>query len=148
MAGPGPIDPRLFSSSLPAQSQSYTAAPQQNGGHPYYLAAQQQPTQQLQTSAPQALDPALGQTSPAGPDGSQDDDDHDDDGDHDHDHDHDHNHDHDHDVHATPGSSKSPDDIKRPRACDSCRGLKVRCDQDRPDVSCKRCAKAGRPWCV
>lgn len=38
------------------------------------------------------------------------------------------------------------DDSKRPRACEACRGLKVRCDQDpaRPDIPCKRCAKAGR----
>jgi hypothetical protein len=48
-------------------------------------------------------------------------------------------------AHGTPGSGKSPADLKRPRACDSCRGLKVRCDQERPDVSCRRCAKAGRP---
>ncbi|KAK0901401.1 hypothetical protein LTR91_016289 [Friedmanniomyces endolithicus] len=41
------------------------------------------------------------------------------------------------------------DDPKRPRACEACRGLKVRCDQDPalPDVPCKRCAKANRP-CV
>lgn len=103
-----PIDPRLFSSSLPPQSQSYTAAPQHNAGHPYYLSAQQQPPQ-LQT-APQALDPALDQTSPTGPEASQDEDEQDDG---------------DHDDHATPGSAKSPGDIKRARACDSCRGLKV-----------------------
>jgi hypothetical protein len=48
-------------------------------------------------------------------------------------------------AHHTPGSTKSPGDFKRPRACDSCRGLKVRCDQERPDQSCRRCAKAGRP---
>ncbi|PNS15673.1 hypothetical protein CAC42_4125 [Sphaceloma murrayae] len=43
----------------------------------------------------------------------------------------------------TPGNN---DDSKRPRACESCRGLKVRCDQDpnNPDASCKRCAKANR----
>lgn len=42
------------------------------------------------------------------------------------------------------------DDAKRPRACEACRGLKVRCDQDpaRPDVPCKRCAKAGRQCIV
>ncbi|KAK5109151.1 hypothetical protein LTR62_007513 [Meristemomyces frigidus] len=41
------------------------------------------------------------------------------------------------------------DDLKRPRACEACRGLKVRCDQDpaQPEIPCKRCAKAGRP-CV
>ncbi|SMR41444.1 unnamed protein product [Zymoseptoria tritici ST99CH_1E4] len=41
------------------------------------------------------------------------------------------------------------DDPKRPRACEACRGLKVRCDQDpaRPEVPCRRCQKAGRP-CV
>lgn len=47
-------------------------------------------------------------------------------------------------THDTPGSAKSPHDLKRPRACDSCRGLKVRCDQERPDQPCKRCAKANR----
>lgn len=38
------------------------------------------------------------------------------------------------------------DDAKRPRACEACRGLKVRCDQDptHPDQPCRRCAKAGR----
>ncbi|KAF2840991.1 hypothetical protein M501DRAFT_1002083 [Patellaria atrata CBS 101060] len=35
---------------------------------------------------------------------------------------------------------------KRPRACDACRSLKVKCDQEptQPQVPCKRCAKAGR----
>ncbi|EON67375.1 hypothetical protein W97_06628 [Coniosporium apollinis CBS 100218] len=50
--------------------------------------------------------------------------------------------------HDEPGSAPAnpASDAKRPRACDSCRGLKVRCDQDpsRPDVPCKRCAKANR----
>ncbi|PSK60329.1 hypothetical protein B9Z65_479 [Elsinoe australis] len=43
----------------------------------------------------------------------------------------------------SPGNN---DDSKRPRACESCRGLKVRCDQDpsNPDAPCKRCAKANR----
>ncbi|EFE37312.1 C6 transcription factor (War1), putative [Trichophyton verrucosum HKI 0517] len=37
-------------------------------------------------------------------------------------------------------------DLKRPRACEACRQLKVRCDpdQDHPDGSCKRCVKANR----
>ena len=37
-------------------------------------------------------------------------------------------------------------DPKRPRACEACRGLKVRCqpDEDNFDGPCKRCAKAGR----
>ncbi|WEW59007.1 hypothetical protein PRK78_004475 [Emydomyces testavorans] len=37
-------------------------------------------------------------------------------------------------------------DLKRPRACETCRQLKVRCDPDpdHPDGSCKRCAKANR----
>ncbi|KAH8723755.1 hypothetical protein GQ44DRAFT_740750 [Phaeosphaeriaceae sp. PMI808] len=118
---------------------------EQNAGHPYYLPTpthhQQQQQQQQQHQQPShtaslnlnsALDPTLEQTSPTGgPEVSQDEEEeeHDDDGEH----------------HATPASAKSPGDIKRPRACDSCRGLKVRCDQDRPDISCKRCAKAGRP---
>lgn len=47
------------------------------------------------------------------------------------------------------GDENHGDDPKRPRACEACRGLKVRCDQDpaQPDIPCKRCAKAGRP-CV
>ena len=41
---------------------------------------------------------------------------------------------------------QNADDQKRPRACEACRGLKVRCDQDpaHPEIPCKRCAKAGR----
>lgn len=146
-----PIDPALFSpfdgkdsaqSQPQPQSQSYAPQPQQNVGHPYYLPAsapqQQQPPQQSQLPPhppPQSssLDPVLQQTSPHAPEGSHDEYEHDDDGDHD-------------GLHATPGSAKDAADVKRPRACDSCRGLKVRCDQERPDVSCKRCAKAGRPW--
>ncbi|CAN9135900.1 hypothetical protein CUC08_Gglean003025 [Alternaria sp. MG1] len=142
------IDPRLFASASsvqPSRPQIYTSAQQQNTGHPYYLpspTAQHhaqslpQPPQLSQLSQPaplgNILDPALEQTSPTGPEASHDDDDHEDDGDHD-------------GAHGTPGSAKSPADLKRPRACDSCRGLKVRCDQERPDVSCRRCAKAGRP---
>jgi hypothetical protein len=39
-----------------------------------------------------------------------------------------------------------PNDPKRPRACEACRGLKVRCEPDpnNPDGPCKRCAKANR----
>ncbi|KAK4628041.1 Transcription factor pbcR [Fulvia fulva] len=38
------------------------------------------------------------------------------------------------------------EDPKRPRACEACRGLKVRCDQDpaHPELPCRRCQKAGR----
>ena len=35
-------------------------------------------------------------------------------------------------------------DIKRLRACEACRGLKVRCEPDPVTKTCKRCAKAGR----
>ncbi|MCJ1244674.1 hypothetical protein MMC30_001873 [Trapelia coarctata] len=38
-------------------------------------------------------------------------------------------------------------ELKRPRACEACRGLKVRCVPG-PDGKCKRCAKAGRPCFV
>lgn len=132
-----PIDPRLFASALPPRPQSHTNAPQHNAGQPYYLPSPTQhqgPGAQLSQPAPlsAALDPTLEQTSPTGPEGSHDEDD--DDGDHD-------------GTHETPGSAKLPGDFKRPRACDSCRGLKVRCDQERPEQSCRRCAKAGRP-CV
>jgi len=39
-----------------------------------------------------------------------------------------------------------PNDIKRPRACEACRQLKVKCEPDdnHPTGSCKRCAKANR----
>ena len=44
------------------------------------------------------------------------------------------------------GDGAGGEDAKRPRACEACRGLKVRCDQDpeHPEIPCKRCAKAGR----
>jgi hypothetical protein len=42
--------------------------------------------------------------------------------------------------------SGDANDPKRPRACEACRGLKVRCEPDlnNPDGPCKRCTKAGR----
>ncbi|KAJ5389077.1 uncharacterized protein N7496_000145 [Penicillium cataractarum] len=51
---------------------------------------------------------------------------------------------------ATVNSEEPHLDIKRPRACEPCRQLKVRCDPDpaHPDSSCKRCAKAGRACVV
>lgn len=41
---------------------------------------------------------------------------------------------------------ESPNDPKRPRACEACRGLKVRCEPgtSNPEGACRRCAKAGR----
>lgn len=41
-------------------------------------------------------------------------------------------------------------DAKKPRACEACRGLKVRCEPDpnNPEGACKRCAKAGRSCIV
>ncbi|KAL1297954.1 hypothetical protein AAFC00_006464 [Neodothiora populina] len=41
-------------------------------------------------------------------------------------------------------------DQKRSRACEACRGLKVRCDMDanNPNEACKRCKKAGRQCIV
>lgn len=46
-----------------------------------------------------------------------------------------------------------PDDPKRPRACEACRQLKVRCEPDPntgngPGGGCKRCAKTGRQCVV
>lgn len=54
--------------------------------------------------------------------------------------------------HYTPDCSPEDDttdvlgDLKRPRACDQCRHLKVRCELDsaHPTTPCRRCAKAGR----
>ncbi|RDL36804.1 Zn2 DNA-binding protein [Venustampulla echinocandica] len=47
---------------------------------------------------------------------------------------------------GNPALDGSQLDSKRPRACEACRGLKVRCESDMniPDGPCKRCAKAGR----
>ncbi|KAL8937384.1 MAG: hypothetical protein Q9216_004454 [Gyalolechia sp. 2 TL-2023] len=41
-----------------------------------------------------------------------------------------------------------PADSKRPRACEACRGLKVRCEPDPAKGTCRRCAKAGRTCVV
>ncbi|KAL4912705.1 hypothetical protein BDW62DRAFT_194009 [Aspergillus aurantiobrunneus] len=56
-------------------------------------------------------------------------------------------------FHASPHHDTDPNDpnydAKRPRACESCRQLKVRCEPDpNPDEPCKRCAKAGRSCIV
>ncbi|KAI4118995.1 MAG: hypothetical protein LQ345_001026 [Seirophora villosa] len=45
-------------------------------------------------------------------------------------------------------ADQSPADSKRPRACEACRGLKVRCEPDPVKGTCRRCAKAGRPCLV
>ncbi|EXJ83443.1 hypothetical protein A1O1_07066 [Capronia coronata CBS 617.96] len=44
------------------------------------------------------------------------------------------------------GNPADPNDLKRPRACEACRQLKVKCEPDdnSPTGSCKRCAKAHR----
>lgn len=48
----------------------------------------------------------------------------------------------------TPGDDNGDGgaDPKKPRACEACRGLKVRCEPDpsNPEGACKRCSKAGR----
>lgn len=43
-------------------------------------------------------------------------------------------------------TAHNPDDLKRPRACEACRQLKVKCeiDDNAPNGTCKRCAKAHR----
>lgn len=47
-----------------------------------------------------------------------------------------------------PGEGFPSSDTKRPRACEACRGLKVKCDPDTVKGTCRRCAKAGRPCIV
>src|SRR5271167_1116217 len=46
---------------------------------------------------------------------------------------------------GTPEEGRT-NDPKRPRACEACRGLKVRCELDlnNPSGPCKRCTKANR----
>ena len=53
---------------------------------------------------------------------------------------------HDHDGGGNDTQDGGPNDPKRPRACEACRGLKVRCEADanNPDGPCKRCTKARR----
>ncbi|KAL4771019.1 hypothetical protein BDW60DRAFT_217660 [Aspergillus nidulans var. acristatus] len=56
-------------------------------------------------------------------------------------------------AHISPQHELDPNDsnaeLKKPRACESCRQLKVRCEPDpNPDKPCKRCAKAGRSCVV
>lgn len=51
------------------------------------------------------------------------------------------------DDEQTPsGNPNDPNDLKRPRACEACRQLKVKCELDdhSPTGACKRCAKADR----
>ncbi|KAI9830525.1 MAG: hypothetical protein M1819_005483 [Sarea resinae] len=56
--------------------------------------------------------------------------------------------------HPVPSIENSLDpvngDPKRPRACEACRGLKVRCEPDAKNLDgpCRRCAKAGRQCVV
>ncbi|GAB7350183.1 hypothetical protein MBLNU459_g0846t1 [Dothideomycetes sp. NU459] len=52
-------------------------------------------------------------------------------------------------LNQSPGGG-DPGDPKRSRACEACRGLKVKCDMDpsHPESPCKRCAKAGRQCIV
>jgi Fungal Zn(2)-Cys(6) binuclear cluster domain len=50
------------------------------------------------------------------------------------------------DLHGEGSPDAGSGDAKRPRACEACRGLKVRCELDtnNPEGPCKRCAKASR----
>ncbi|KAM9880743.1 fungal specific transcription factor [Verticillium dahliae] len=77
---------------------------------------------------------------------SEDEHDHEHEHEHEHDRDRDHDHDHDHDHH----SQQNADETKRPRACEACRGLKVRCvpDAAAPEGPCARCRKARRACIV
>ena len=49
-----------------------------------------------------------------------------------------------------PPNLSDPNDLKRPRACEACRQLKVRCepDDDSPTGACRRCQKANRQCIV
>jgi len=50
-------------------------------------------------------------------------------------------------LHPVHGLADPKNELKRPRACEACRGLKVKCVPE-PDGKCKRCAKSGRPCVV
>ena len=47
-----------------------------------------------------------------------------------------------------PDDGPNDEETKRSRACEACRGLKVRCEPDPDDGPCKRCKKAGRKCIV
>lgn len=47
-----------------------------------------------------------------------------------------------------PDDNDNETDPRRPRACEACRTLKVRCETDAGGGSCKRCAKTGRQCVV
>ncbi|KAL9604243.1 MAG: hypothetical protein Q9219_000641 [cf. Caloplaca sp. 3 TL-2023] len=51
------------------------------------------------------------------------------------------------DTQGQPADHPTPES-KRPRACEACRGLKVRCEPDPAKGTCRRCAKAGRQCVV
>ncbi|KAJ6445837.1 C6 transcription factor (War1) [Purpureocillium lavendulum] len=55
-----------------------------------------------------------------------------------------------HHHHQQPGEGTTAEDAKKARACEACRGLKVRCEPDpgNEDGPCKRCRKAGRSCVV
>ncbi|RMD42996.1 hypothetical protein DV735_g2120, partial [Chaetothyriales sp. CBS 134920] len=46
------------------------------------------------------------------------------------------------------GNHNDGNELKRPRACEACRQLKVKCEMDDTSVPCKRCAKANRQCTV
>lgn len=54
------------------------------------------------------------------------------------------------DEQSPSGDPADPNDLKRPRACEACRQLKVKCepDENSPTGSCRRCAKANRQCLV
>lgn len=45
---------------------------------------------------------------------------------------------------APSSNGQASGESKRPRACEACRGLKVRCEFDRGSRECRKCVKAGR----
>lgn len=47
-----------------------------------------------------------------------------------------------------PLTTSRRDELKRPRACEACRSLKVRCDPAPGQSSCRRCARASRSCIV
>lgn len=49
---------------------------------------------------------------------------------------------------SQPSEGTPNSESKRPRACEACRGLKVKCDPDPVKKTCRRCAKAGRTCVV
>jgi hypothetical protein len=114
------IDPALRTSSLSSPSKPREPQHYQNGAPAAYSPLQPSPNQSYQSIQTPNYYPNNTQTQDSPDDQSP------------------------------SGNPADPNDLKRPRACEACRQLKVKCELDDSNHSgsCKRCAKANRQCIV